>query len=162
MKTKLLFLIISLNFFACSSKKQTIQFNYEIECVGRGVGGSPLIKVWGVGKNPDIAIVEAKKNAVHAIIFKGINAGNPGCMKNPLISDLNAEKKYEEYFNNFFSESGKYLNYVEITNDGSINPNDRIKLSKGYKIGLIVSVNQTALRKELEFMGIIKSLDSGF
>ena len=54
--------------------------NYEVECMGTGMDGTQLIKVWGYGNKPDDAVYQAKKNAVHAVIFKGITGGKPGCM----------------------------------------------------------------------------------
>ena len=149
--------------YNCGTTKNTAAFyNYEVECMGTGMDGTQLIKVWGYGRKPDDAIEQAKKNAVHAVIFKGITSGKPGCMQKPLSVQAGAEQQYQEYYNTFFLKGGKYLNFVSITNDGSINPNDRLKTGNQYKIGVVVSVSHSALRKELEAAGVIKKLDAGF
>ena len=49
-----------------------------------------------------------------------------------------------------------------MSNDGAVAAEDRMKVGKEYKVGVIVSVNVSALRKDLEAAGIIKSLDAGF
>jgi len=54
------------------------------------------------------------------------------------------------------------LKFVTLVNNGAIASEDRIKIGKEYKIGVIVSVNVAALRKDLEDAGIIKSLSNGF
>ena len=66
------------------------------------------------------------------------------------------------FFTEFFKEGGKYLNYVAISNDGSISDEDRLKVGKKLKIGVILSVQKANLRRELEAAGIVKKLNSGF
>ena len=50
------------------ANKDTEAWRYEIESVQTGTQGSYLIKVWSYSKKPDVAIEQAKKNAVHGII----------------------------------------------------------------------------------------------
>mgnify|MGYP007111628973 CR=1 FL=1 len=144
------------------ANKDTENFRYEIEAVNTGVQGTYLIKVWSYSKKPAIAIEQSKKNAVHGIIFKGF-AGKPGVPgQKPLASDPSLEDSKEDFFTPFFADGGDYLKYVNIAGDGSIAPEDRMKVGKEYKIGVIVSVDVAKLRKALETAGIVKSLDSGF
>ena len=152
--------------FSCSTtnkdKKMAgyISGNYEVECMGTGMDGTQLVKVWGFGTNPDKAAYQARKNAIHAVMFKGINAGKPGCMSRPIVTQPGAEEMHREFFNTFFSDGGRYLSFVSQANDGSV---DRIRISsKEYKVGSIVSVRHAALREELEAAGIIKKLGQGF
>jgi hypothetical protein len=137
-----------------------ISGNYEVECMGTGMDGTQLVKVWGFGTNPDKAVYQARKNAIHAVLFKGINAGKPGCMTRPIVTQPGAEDMHREFFNTFFSDGGRYLNFVSQANDGSV---DRVRISsKEYKVGSVVSVRHAALREELEAAGIIKKLGQGF
>jgi hypothetical protein len=134
--------------------------NYEVECMGTGMDGTQLIKVWGFGKNPEDAIYQARKNAVHAVIFKGIITGKPGCMQRPLVTKPGADVQHADFFNNFFSDGGSYLRFVSQAGDGSV---ERIKIDKKtYKIGVVVSVMHAQLRRELETAGIIPKLGQGF
>lgn len=134
--------------------------NYEVECLGTGMDGTQLVKVWGFGSKPDDAIYQARKNAVHAVIFKGIITGKPGCMQRPLVTKPGAEVQHADFFNNFFSDGGSYLRFVSQAGDGSV---DRIKIDrKTYKIGVVVSVMHAQLRRELETAGIIPKLGQGF
>ena len=67
-----------------------------------------------------------------------------------------------EFFKNFFADGGKYMKFVNITNDGAVAAEDRIKMDKQYKIGVVVSVNVAGLRKDLEDAGMVRGLNSGF
>ena len=158
----LLFIASLLNTGCATKKVASFDMNYEVECMGTGTDDTQLLKAWGYGSNSEKAIIQAKKNAVHAIIFKGITSGKPGCMRNPLSTQAGIEQQYNAYFNAFFADNGKYLSFISISNDGSINPADRIKVNGKYKIGVLVSVKHASLRNELENAGILKRLDNGF
>lgn len=149
-----LVLLATTTLASCSSAKP--DFSYEMVCQGVGTQGSNLLKVYSYAKNNDKAIEAAKKNAVHGILFKGIVGGN-GCAAQPAIVKPNEQAANEVYFKNFF-ESGAYLRYVSLSNDGTISGKDRLKVGKYYKIGVIVSVNKHDLRKQLEADGIIRKL----
>ena len=144
------------------ANKDTQNWIYEIEPVAVGSQGSYLIKVWSYSKKPVIAIEQAKKNAVHGIIFKGFTgiAGVPG--QRPLTTNPNLEVEQAEFFKNFFADGGKYMKFVNITNDGAVAAEDRLKIGKEYKIGVVVSVNVAELRKDLEDAGMVRGLNSGF
>ncbi len=170
MKLKSLVLVSAIFFlFVVSAEAQTnkqrkmagyVISNYEVECMGTGMDGTQLLKIWGFGKKPDDAIFSAKKNAVHAVIFKGIQGGKPGCMTRPLVSKPGAEELHREYFDTFFANGGRYLAFVSQTGDGKI---ERIKISnKEYKVGVVVAVMHSQLRSELEAAGILKELSRGF
>ena len=167
-KTALLivaFLLTTAATFAQQKKadKATDAWRYEIECAGIGNDGTYLIKVWSYSKNAKFAVSQAKKNAVHGIIFKGFSGGAPGCVsQKALASDPNVEEEKNEYFKSFFAEGGKYMKFVSESADGSIGADDRLKLGKEYKIGVLVSVSKDALRQELEAAGIVRGLSSGF
>jgi len=141
--------------------KDTRNWVYEIEPVGVGAQGTYLIKVWSYSKKPLVALEQAKKNAVHGIIFKGFLGVNGIPGQRPLTNNPNLEIEQAEFFKNFF-DGGKYMKFVNVSNDGAVAAEDRLKVGKEYKIGVIVSVNVAGLRKDLEDGGILKGLSSGF
>ncbi|MFM2293575.1 MAG: hypothetical protein RIS29_3388 [Bacteroidota bacterium] len=160
--TVLIIVFITTTLHAGSKPDYTQIWRYEIEAVSTGAPGTYLIKVWSYSKKPVLAIEQAKKNAVHAIIFQGYT-GRPGVSgQQPLTSNPNLEQEQKEYFDNFFADGGKYMKFVSLSNDGSVAAEDRLKVGKEYKIGVIVSVNVGLLRKDLEAAGVIRSLNSGF
>jgi len=142
--------------------KDTDIWRYEIEAVQTGGQGTYLIKVWSYSKNPNVALEQAKKNAVHGVIFKGFPAAGRVQGQKALASDVNIEETKADFFKPFFADGGKYMKFVSVSNDGAVAAEDRLKVGKEYKIGVVVSVNVSALRKDLEDGGIIRSLSSGF
>jgi len=142
--------------------KQTEAWRYEIEAVATGAQGSYLVKVWSYSKKPNVATEQGKKNAVHGIIFKGFigKAGVP--TQKPLTNNPSLEQERAEFFEEFFNDGGKYMKFVSLSNSGSVGGEDVMKVGKEYKVGIVVSVNVAALRKDLEAAGVIKGLGSGF
>ena len=144
--------------------EDTAEWRYEIECVGTGNNGAILVKVWTYSRKPEVAMEQAKKNAVHGVIFKGIPQGDRGCFSQPALSrSANLEQEKQGFFGEFFRNGGKYMKFVNLATDGAIATGDRVKIGrKEYKIAVIVSVNKDLLRDELEDAGIIRGLSSGF
>lgn len=143
--------------------KATKEWRYEIECAGIGNDGTYLVKVWSYSKKPSIAVTQAKKNAVHGIIFKGFSAGGRGCVaQKPLATNPNIEMEKADFFDPFFEEGGKYMKFVTESSAGMVGAEDRLKVGKEYKVGVIVSVSKDLLRQDLEAAGIIRGLTSGF
>jgi hypothetical protein len=146
------------------ANKQTTAWRYELEALATGVQGTYQIKVWSYSKNVETATEQAKKNAVHGIIFKGFpNKGRVQGQK-PLARNSNLYKENEYFFKEFFKTGGgDYMKFVTLASNGQIAAGDRIKISKKeYKIGVVVSVNIAELRKHLESKGIIRGLSNGF
>ena len=146
------------------AQKDTEAWKYEIECVGIGKPGTKVIKVWSYSKKANVATKQAKKNAVHGIIFQGYAGGGQGCTtQRPLVSDPNVEQQKEEFFSNFFQlDGGKYAKFVSHSNDATP---EVMKVSiKGYKykVGVVVTVMTNNLRKDLEAAGVVRGLSSGF
>ncbi|MDX2284992.1 MAG: hypothetical protein NW241_12570 [Bacteroidia bacterium] len=148
---------------AIGQRKMDIDYEqYEAECMGVGNEGTQLIKVWSYALNANEAIQRAKKNAVHAALFRGFPAGQAGCATLPLIQDSEAAAKHKNFFDEFFTAEGSYLRYVSMSGDGAILPQDRIKVGRKYKIGVVVVVAHGELRRELEREKIIRGLSTGF
>ncbi|BDS13176.1 hypothetical protein [Aureispira anguillae] len=144
------------------AEKETIQWRYEIMCAGVGAQGTYLVKVWSYSRKPVVALEQAKKNAVHGVIFKGFMGQGCSAQK-PLVRNSNLETEKAEFFKRFFKDGGEYMKFVTASNEGHISAGDVTKISKReYKVGVIVSVQKDLLRKKLEAEGIIKGLAAGF
>ena len=155
-----LFLIIPISYY--SQNNNTGKISFESECMGAELDGSQTIKAWGTGRNYSDACEQAKKNAVHGIIFRGFGSKDRVEGKPALTNNPNLEMEKQEFFDDFFMDGGKYMKFVNVTGDGSVAAEDRLKVGKEYKIGVVVSINVTLLRKDLETAGIIKGFAAGF
>lgn len=142
------------------ANQDTENWRYELECVGIGKPGTKVVRVWSYSKKATVAQNQAKKNAVHGIIFQGYAAGGQGCTaQKPLASNPALEQQKEDFFKDFFAEGGKYMKFVSMSGD---NVPVVAKVGKEYKVGVVVIVMTDNLRKDLEAAGIIRGLSSGF
>jgi hypothetical protein len=136
--------------------------NYEITTEKVGVEGTKFVKVWGFGKTADKALMNAKRNAVHACIFRGLPANVNVNATPAILKDPNAYDAHAEYFDAFFEAGGPYLGYINMTTDGIPSGQDRRQVKGGYKVAIYVQVMFDNLKHKLEADGIAKKLNSGF
>lgn len=129
-------------------------YDYEVECLGVELDGSQTLRVWGVGRNKKDAVEQAKKNAVRVVLFKGIQGGLKGCNTKPVVFEVNAEEKYEDYFNVFFMDGGEYSKYISMKDEKRVNlfkkDKEKEKSQHFVKYGVTVRVLRGELKKRLE------------
>jgi hypothetical protein len=160
--TMLFLFSLSFNSFAQNIKKEykklwASDVSYEVAVVGIGTDGTKLLKVWGYEKKEAEAKIEAKKNAVAACLFKGAVGTREQIVK-AIVPDPSIADSHQAYFDKFFETGGQYLQYVALTNDAT--GKDIIKMDKGYKVGIVVSVMYDKLREEMERQGVVKKLSN--
>lgn len=165
----LLMIVVSIStVFAQKSKDRKALFNspsnYEVTTIKTGTDGTKFVKVWGYGKKVDQAIVQAKKNAVAACIFRGLPASGDGtAMATPaLSSDVNLLQTKAAYFGEFFETAGTYIQFINLTTDGVPSGQDRLEVKGGYKVAIYAQIMFDNLRKKLEQDGILRKLSTGF
>lgn len=162
-KKVILISVICFTFFnAIAQKKQNNTaafYNYKTECLGAELDGSQTLKAWGNGRNRADACEQAKKNAVRDVLFNGINNGKSDCDMRPVVLELNAQEKYEDYFNKFFNDGGEYKNFVNVKDEKFRDKisRDKKKTAESVTHGMVVRVLRSELKKKLIADGIIKS-----
>ena len=122
--------------------------NYEAVCAGVAREGGKMLKIWGFGRKPDLATIQAKRNAVHAMLFKGSLTGD--CTINAIVKDPDLIEQHQQYFDEFFKNGGAYLNYVAESGGASkevVRVKDRGR--KVFKASTIVVVQYDALRERM-------------
>ena len=134
--------------------------NYEVTTNAVGQNGTKSLKVWGYGKKVDQAIEQAKKNAVHAMLFRGA-PGTSNARETPAIfkNQGNGQVAIEnfDYFYDFFEENGDYIGFVNVTSDGYPSGQDRREVKGGYKVAVNVQVLYDNLRQKMHDDGLLKS-----
>ena len=153
--TCLLLMLASILF---SQKKTAGYYTYKTECLGVELDGSQTLKAWGNGRNRADAVEQAKKNAVRDVIFKGILEGKQDCNQKPIVFEINAQEKYEDYFNPFFSDGGEYKNFISLKDERIFDKisRDRKKTTESVTNGVVVRVLRAELKKKLITDSIIK------
>jgi len=159
MKTRIiLFALLLASWAGFSQKNIAGNYGYKTECMGVELDGSQTVKAWGNGRNRSDAVEQAKKNAVRDIIFFGLIEGKQECKQKPLILEVNAQEKYEDYFNKFFADGGEYKNYISLRDERILDKLDRDRKKGRGSVtnGLILRVLRSEIKEKLIADGIIK------
>jgi hypothetical protein len=139
------------------TEERTRNWQYESICSeSGGTGSSYLIQVTSYVGDLRLALNQAKKNAIHAVLFKGVAGNNLGCTaKEPLIENGIYNDNFE-YFEDFFYNTRQY-NQFATSPSGSAESSEKLK-RKMNRVTFIISVNVDELRKKLEYDKIIVPL----
>ena len=164
MKQQLLVVIItgSLLFLlsACKTNNTSYSYySYQTQCLGVELDGSQTLKVWGNGTNRRDAVEQAKKNAIRDVLFKGNFIGNRECQTRPLMLEVNAQEKYERYFNVFFRDGGDFTRFVSLKDERLVerivrSSDTRNRDQSSYTV--VVRVLRDELREQLIRDGILR------
>tara|TARA_B100001175_G_scaffold244056_1_gene210544 strand:+ start:2961 stop:4403 length:1443 start_codon:yes stop_codon:yes gene_type:complete len=142
------------------AQERTRNWQYESICAeSGGTESSYLIQVTSYVPDLKLALPQAKKNAIHAVLFKGVSGNNLGCTtKDPLVSDSNYQTNFD-YFEDFFFNTSQYNKYATAPS-GSAESSEtyKVKGKKNFRVTFILSVNVDELREKLEFDKIIQTL----
>ena len=144
---------------SCSPQKQaSANYDNETECAGVEGDGSQTVIAWGNGRNRFDAMEQAKKRAIQDVVFKGISDGKDECNKRPVLGEVNARQKYEDYFNTFFADNGPYLDFVSLKDEriGQKVLRDRKAGRKSVSHSIVVRVMRPALKQKFIKDGILK------
>lgn len=142
-------------FSGCKSQQFTAgNYTYKTECLGNSLDGSQTVKAWGSGRDKEEAIEQAKKQAVNDLLFNGIIEGKSVCEVRPIIGELNARKKYDDYFNAFFTDKGDYKKFVTI--DEKKNSYQVIKARERITYGIVLKLQRNDLKQKMITDGILK------
>ena len=166
LKILFILLITSTNIFSQTKREErmsderTRNWQYESICAeSGGTESSYLIQITSYVPDLRLALDQAKRNAIHSVLFKGISGNNLGCTtKDPLVKDSNYESNFK-YFEDFFYNTTQYQKYVTAPS-GSAESSEtyKVKGKKNYRVTFIISINVDELRKKLEFDNIIQKL----
>ncbi len=130
--------------------------NYSVQTMSVGADGTKYMKVSGYGSNVDEATFNAKRNAIHAAIFRGLPSAANTNATPAICSEPNAMSLHKAYFDNFFTS--EYQQYVNISTDGVASAEDKVKMKGGFEVKIYVQIMFDNLRKRLEQDGIVKAL----
>ena len=139
------------------TEERTRNWQYESICSeSGGTGSSYLIQVTSYVGDVRLALNQAKKNAIHAVLFKGVAGNDIGCTaKEPLIKNGVYNDNFE-YFEDFFYNTRQYNQFATLPS-GSAESTEKLK-RKMYKATYAISVNVDDLRKKLEYDKIIEPM----
>lgn len=117
----------------------TIQYMYTHE------DGSFTVRVAASGKTYSDALSNAKRYALKQVIFNGVANTESSILAKPLVTEVNAEEKYQNFFNAFFADNGAYKKFAtsQDKKKGSDKKNDD-------KISVRITSTVRVLRADLK------------
>lgn len=156
----LLFVTLGLSTAMAKDKKEDRLIpEYQIEGAGVGNDVTSLVRVTIVSKSNAFNEHDFARCAVHGVLFRGYSDATTSYMATPqppIMGSPMAEAQNADFFKSFFE--GAYAGYVEVISDSR----KIVKVGKEFKSKVVVAVKSGLLRKDLEKMGLIKSLKSGW
>lgn len=133
--------------------------NYQTECVSIDSDGYMNIKIWDTKKGINYKPEQARKDAIHSLLFSGISGINGCATQPPILSKIEEQDSFKSIEKSFFSSNGKWARFTTSSATETTLP-----LSLGDKNWKVyeVKVSKNELRKYLVDLKIIKSLNNGF
>ena len=126
----------------------------ETECISKEMDGSLTVRVWGTGRNRTDALEQAKKQAVYDVLFKGITRGNTDYNMRPIMTEVNARQRYQDYFDIFFMDRGEYRKYISMEDKRAGSTRTR-RNYRDVTVGTTVRVLVPQLRARLKEDGLL-------
>lgn len=118
--------------------------------------GTVTVRATGIGRNRYYAIDNARRNALKDCIFKGLDIQGDAYMSKPLVMAVNANEKYEDFFNAFFADGGDFEQFVSgrLNSDRKLVSNRKQKNDIQAKVTITLRVQRAALKEYLKANGI--------
>lgn len=148
----LIFTISSLSF---ANPKNT----YQYECVLVGDDAYVTIKIWNPQKGKNYKLEQARKDAIHTVLYSGIPPMNGCIYQKPLLNKQEEQKNFSAFEKDFFNKNGEWETFSRVSETATTFP--EYLGQKDWKV-YKVSVAKNQLRQFLEAKNIIKPLNTGF
>lgn len=140
----------------CGAKRSQASYVYKSKVLSANYDGSYVIRTQVHARNAAIAFTDAQRKVVNEVIFKGVEGNTPQIKDlRPILMEVNAEEKYEDYFNAFFVDGGDWTQFVNLK-DKRTGTTHYVRDGKQMIETVTVSVYRDALVKKLKADGILK------
>ena len=155
-KLSFLLAVVALTLFAgCGPKRSQAYYDQPSVVMSAEYNGTYIIRVQVRAKDAVVAFTEAQRKVVKELIFDGIKAGNAGVSNlKPLCFDKNAQEKYEDYWNAFFSDNGPWKQFTSYKERRVVTTKYERDGRQMIETGT-VTADRAGLKKKLQDDGII-------
>ena len=140
---------------SCGVKRSQAYYDQSTQVLSANYDGSYVLRVQVRARNAAVGFADAKRQAVRDVIFKGAKAASNGISDlKPLVFDMNAQEKHEDYFNAFFEDKGAWNNYCSLQ-DRRTNTSSFERTNTQMVQTVTVTVDRAGLKRRLQADGII-------
>ena len=146
---------VAMLFIGCGPKRSQAYYDYPSQVLSANMDGSYVIRVQVRSKDAVTAFEDARRKAVKEVIFDGLKAANNSISDlKPLVFDKNAQEKYEDYWNAFFSDNGPWRQFSSYDDRRAITTHYERDGRQMVETGT-VTVDRAGIKKKLQEDGII-------
>ena len=161
MKNKSIFLMaicaMLLLFSGCSKKNALSYYDFKTKLIGTELDGSYTFTAWGRARHAVDAYNQAQKQAVYDVLFTGAEPQSSNLRRlQPLLLEVNARDKYQDYFDAFFADNGPYKEYCSMK-DKRVESSEFYKNKRQAVCKATVMVYRSKLRSKLIQDNILKT-----
>ena len=140
---------------SCGVKRSQAYYDQSTQVLSANYDGSYVLRVQVRARNAAVGFADAKRQAVRDVIFKGAKTASNGISDlKPLVFDMNAQEKHEDYFNAFFEDNGAWNNYCSLQ-DRRTNTSSFERTNTQMVQTVTVTVDRAGLKRRLQADGII-------
>ena len=132
-------LLAVLTIVSCGKRQVSSYYDAGTQFLNTEADGSITVRASGQGRNAQDAIEQAWKNAVRAVMLKGVNA----------------EEKYSSFIYSFLADQGGYLNFIS-TEDKKVGSTDKARNDIQVRRVVTVRILRQQLKEYLIQQNIIK------
>ena len=158
MKRKLLYIVLCtlvLSLASCGAKRSQAFYDQPSRVLSADFNGTYVVRTQVSSKDAVTAFYDAQRKVVKEIIFDGIQAANNGVSNlKPLCLDMNAQEKYEDYWNAFFSDGGPWKQFTNYSKRRVVTTRYERDGRQMIETGT-VTVDRAGIKKKLQEDGII-------
>ncbi len=148
--------IVILLMASCGQKSSQAYYDFSSKIIATELDGSYTIRAFGRARNAVDAYEQAQKQAVRDVIFKGVASATSQVKPlKALLLEVNAEEKYEDYFNVFFVDNGEYTKYI-TKKERRLWSSEFARTDIQSTAEVTVCVHRTELKQKLIQDGILK------
>lgn len=99
----------------CGAKRSQAAYDFKSKVLSANYDGTYVIRTQIRARNAAVAFTDAQRKVVQEVIFDGIDAGSNGVEPlKPILFDMNARRKHEDYFAAFFRNDGEWTKYASL------------------------------------------------
>lgn len=148
--------IIASALIGCGAKISQASYDFKSKVLSANYDGTYVIRTQVRARNAALAFTDGQRKVVHEVIFDGVEAGSNGVQPlQPLLHDMNAERKYEDYFAAFFADQGPWSRYASLQ-DKRTGTTSYKRNGKQMIETVTVSIDRKGLRDRLIKDGILE------
>ena len=158
MRRKLLYFVLCtlvLSLASCGAKRSQAFYDQPSRVLSADFNGTYVVRTQVRSKDAITAFYDAQRKVVKEIIFDGIQAANNSVSDlKPLCLDMNAQEKYEDYWNAFFSDGGPWKQFTNYSKRRVVTTRYERDGRQMIETGT-VTVDRAGIKKKLQEDGII-------